>query len=272
MLDMHDPLMIAVYALAGVAVIEAAALAFMWAALTRSRREAAELQRRVDPRSWLLPAGREAVKTVWQTATLVRKEGFGAAVRSSIEDLADWAAVERPDLARVTADGKVAILFSDIEESTALNERVGDRAWVKLIDEHDKLVRRLVKERSGHVVKSQGDGFMIAFAKAEQAVRCGIDMQHELQKDAQRKRHNGIRVRIGIHMGRSVRRGEDLFGRNGAMAARVAGQAGGGEILVSEAVREALDGASGITLCASREAELKGLQGTHQLYAVKVPA
>ena len=121
-----------------------------------------------------------AVKTVWQTANLVRKEGFGAAVRSSIEDLADWAEVERPDLARVTPDGKVAILFSDIEESTALNERVGDRAWVKLIGEHDKLVRKLVKQRSGHVVKSQGDGFMIAFAQAEQAVRCGIDMQDAL--------------------------------------------------------------------------------------------
>jgi adenylate cyclase len=268
MLDMHDPLMIAVYALAGVAVIEAAALAFMWAALTRSRREAAELQRRVDPRSWLLPAGREAVKTVWQTANLVRKEGFGAAVRSSIEDLAGWAAVERPDLARVTADGKVAILFSDIEESTALNERVGDRAWVKLIDEHDKLVRRLVKERSGHVVKSQGDGFMIAFARAEQAVRCGIDLQHALHRDAQRKRYNDIRVRIGIHMGRSVRRGDDLFGRNVAMAARVAGQADGGEILVSETVRDALRDCDDISFDDGRDAELKGFAGTHHLYAV----
>jgi adenylate cyclase len=268
MLDMHDPLMIAVYALAGVVVIEAAALAFMWAALTRSRREAAELQRRVDPRSWLLPAGREAVKTVWQTANLVRKEGFGAAVRSSIEDLADWAAVERPDLARVTADGKVAILFSDIEESTALNERVGDRAWVKLIDEHDKLVRKLVKERSGHVVKSQGDGFMIAFARAEQAVRCSIDLQNALHRDAQRKRHNDIRVRIGIHMGRSVRRGDDLFGRNVAMAARVAGQADGGEILVSATVRDALRDCDDISFDNGREAELKGFAGTHHLYAV----
>jgi len=56
--------------------------------------------------NWLLSGGREAVKTVWQTASIVRKEGFGAAVRSSIEDLADWAEVERPDLARVTPDGR----------------------------------------------------------------------------------------------------------------------------------------------------------------------
>lgn len=260
--------MIAVYALAAVAVAEAAALAFVWAALTRSRREAAELRQRVDPRSWLLTGGREALKNVWQTANLVRKEGLGAAVRNSIEDLADWAEVERPDLARVTADGKVAILFSDIEESTALNERVGDRAWVKLIGEHDKMVRKLVKQRSGHVVKSQGDGFMIAFAQAEQAVRCGIDIQHELQRDSLRRRHNGIRVRIGIHLGRSVRRGDDLFGRNVAMAARVAGQAGGGEILVSETVRDAVRDCDGISFDDGREAELKGFSGAHRLYAV----
>src|SRR5277367_2952139 len=270
MRGMHDPLMIAVYALAGVAVIEAAALAFMWAALTRSRREAAELRHRVDPRTWLWTGGREAVKTAWQTANLVRKEGLGAALRSSIEDLADWAEVERPDLARVTADGRVAILFSDIEESTALNERVGDRAWVKLIGEHDKLVRKLVKDRSGHVVKSQGDGFMIAFAMAEQAVRCGIDIQDALQRDSQHKRYNGFRVRIGIHMGRSVRRGDDLFGRNVAMAARVAAQAGGGEILVSDTVRDAIDGLPDIQLCTPSEVELKGFQGSHHLYPVKV--
>ncbi len=177
---MHDHALIAVYALAGLAGMEAAALAAMWVLLIRSRRELEALRRRADNRSWLLSGGREAVKTVWQTANLVRKEGLGAAVRSSIEDLADWAEVERPDLARVTADGKVVILFSDIEESTALNERVGDRAFVKLIGEHDKLVRRLVKNCSGHVVKSQGDGFMIAFAQAEQAVRCGMDLQHAL--------------------------------------------------------------------------------------------
>src|SRR6201994_2793800 len=270
MRGMHDPdlLLIAVYALAGVAVIEAAALAFVWAALTRSRREADELRRRVDPRNWLISGGREAVKTVWNTASVMRKEGFGAAVRSSIEDLADWAEVERPDLARVTPDGRVAILFSDIEESTALNERVGDRAWVRLIGEHDKLVRKLVKQRSGHVVKSQGDGFMVAFAHAEQAVRCGIDMQAALHKDAQHKRRNGIRVRIGVHMGRSVRRGADLFGRNVAMAARVAAEACGGEVLVSDAGRESLSGWGELEFDGGREAELKGFAGKHRLYAV----
>lgn len=93
------------------------------------------------------------------------------------------------------------ILFSDIEESTALDERIGDRTWVKLIGAHDKLVHELVRRWSGHMVTSQGDGFMIAFARAEQAVRCGIDIQDALRNSAKRKRNQGIRVRIGTTWG-----------------------------------------------------------------------
>jgi class 3 adenylate cyclase len=269
---MDDALRIAVYVLAGVAAIEAGALVVLWRLLARSRRETDELRQRTEPRDWLLSSGREAVKTVWNTANLMRKEGFGAVVRGSIEDLADWAEVERPDLARVTPDGRVVILFSDIEESTALNERIGDRAWVRLISSHDKLVSGLVRQRSGHVVKNQGDGYMIAFARAEEAVRCGIDIQDALHRNAKRKPHEDIRVRIGVHMGRSVRRGDDLFGRNVAMAARVAAQAVGGQILVSQPVRDALSGCDGIRFDEGRDVELKGFSGSYRLFAVESEA
>jgi class 3 adenylate cyclase len=267
-----DMLHLAVYVLAGVAAIEAGAIAVLSALLVRSRREFDDLRQRTDARTQLLSGGREAVKRVWNAANVMRKEGFGAAVRSSIEDLADWAEVERPDLARVTPDGRVVILFSDIEESTALNERIGDRAWVRLISSHDKLISGLVRQRSGHVVKSQGDGYMIAFARAEEAVRCGIDVQEALHNDAKRKRREDIRVRIGIHMGRSVRRGDDLFGRNVAMAARVAAQAVGGQILVSEPVRDAVRDCDGIRFDKGREVELKGFSGSYRLFSVEADA
>jgi class 3 adenylate cyclase len=105
---------------------------------------------------------------------------------------------------------------------------------------------------------------MIAFAQPEEAVRCSVDLQRELNK-----RPDGIRVRIGIHAGKSVRRGDDLFGRNVAMAARVAAAADGGEILVSEAVRDACgDTSEGISFDDGRDLELKGFSGTHRLYAV----
>jgi adenylate cyclase len=68
-------------------------------------------------------------------------------------------------------------------------------------------------------------------------------------------------------MGKSVRRGDDLFGRNVAMAARVAAQADGGEILVSEVVRDAVSDQD-IAFDDGREVELKGFSGSHRLYAV----
>jgi class 3 adenylate cyclase len=112
------------------------------------------------------------------------------------------------------------------------------------------------------VVKSQGDGFMVAFAHPEQAVRCALAIQRSL-----RRQPNSIRVRIGIHVGKSVRRGDDLFGRNVAMAARVASAADGGEVLVSEAVRDALSDTD-LGFDDGREAKLKGFSGAHRLFAV----
>ncbi|MGX1777738.1 adenylate/guanylate cyclase domain-containing protein [Nocardia brasiliensis] len=255
--------------LAVVAALEAAGLVVLFVLLRRSRRELDELNRKIEARQLLRISGREAVKTVWDTANLLRKKGFRGAVLTSIEDLAGWAQVERPDLARLTPDGHVVITFSDIEGSTALNERLGDQAWVKLLDRHDRLIRKYVSKHDGHIVKSQGDGFMIAFAEPEQAVRCGLDVQHALGNGSKFSARERVRVRIGIHMGTSVRRGDDLFGRNVAMAARVAGQANGGEILISQAVRDSILDEPDITVVAEHEVELKGLHGKHTLYAVE---
>lgn len=218
------------------------------------------LQRRVNPRR---------VRSYWGSRVGTRLLPVQLLHGSRVPaGLRDPKGNEQAALARVTPHGSAVILFSDIEESTALNERIGDRAWAKLIGAHDRLIRRLVTSHAGYVVKSQGDGFMIAFATAEQAVRCAIGIHQALAHQPISKHCNGIRVRMGIHMGRSVRRGDDLFGRNVAMAARVAAQARGGQILVSEEVRGAVADSAGITLDTGRAVELKGFAGTHQLYAI----
>src|SRR3984957_3529059 len=205
-----------------------------------ARTELERSRRNTTSRQWRRPGVAPfAIRTAWKTADSLMTKGIGATVRNSVEDLAGWAQVERPDLARLTADGDVVIAFSDIENSTAQNEALGDRGWVKVLERHNKLIHKHVEDRGGHVIKNQGDGFMMAFADAGQAVRCGVDVQRALLDNAV-EGEEGIRVRIGIHLGTSVRRGDDLFGRNVAMAARITGQADGGEILVSESVRAAI--------------------------------
>jgi adenylate cyclase len=232
--------------------------------LARRRAAARELEQT------LIAGGRATVKAALETAARVREHGIGGAFRTSVEELARWAEVEHPDLRRLAArDGTVTILFSDIEDSTAMNEELGDRAWLRVLGAHDSIVRDLVGTHDGHVVKSHGDGFMVAFARPEEAVRCAIEIQRALASGPRRLRRAPVRVRIGIHVGPAVAKDGDLFGRNVALAARVADCARGGEILVSSQVEEAAGGSDGISFAMAREVELKGLPGQHRLVAVR---
>ncbi|QIG46151.1 adenylate/guanylate cyclase domain-containing protein [Nocardioides anomalus] len=224
--------------------------------------------RRPRPRR-LVPTPDEAVKAVWETVDRVREQGLGGALRSSIDDLAGWAQVERPALVQLAGpDGSVAILFSDIEGSTELNERLGDREWVRLLARHDAAVRSAIERFDGHVVKTQGDGFMAAFAAPEQAVRSAVAVQRAFER-GRTKGPNPVLVRIGIHHGDVVHRDNDIFGRNVAHAARVAALADGGEILLSGAVADAVADCDDLPLAEPREVRLKGLTGEHQVVAVE---
>ena len=267
-----------------VILLETAALIALGVVLIVSRRSLAstrrvlERERRRDekPRRPRKPMGVAplAVKTVMhtvQTADAIVRQTLGGSVRSSIEDLAGWARIERPDLARVvSADGRVVLVFSDIEGSTERNAALGDREWVRLLERHNALIGKCVADHHGHVVKNQGDGFMIAFAEPADGVRCCVAVQRALRRDTER--WDGIRVRMGAHVGTSVRRGDDLFGLDVVIASRVADLADGGQILVSEAVRELVGELDGIAFDTPEDVELKGLPGTQTVYAVVTPA
>ncbi|MDP9332264.1 MAG: adenylate/guanylate cyclase domain-containing protein [Actinomycetota bacterium] len=117
-------------------------------------------------------------------------------------------------------------MFSDIADSTALNESLGDKAWLRVLDGHDRIVQREVNADDGHIIKSQGDGFLIAFALPADEMRWAIGIQRALADGDRRLRGIPVRVRIGIHAGVAVQREGDLFGRNVALAARVAAHDG----------------------------------------------
>jgi adenylate cyclase len=162
------------------------------------------------------------------------------------------------------------VFFSDIEGSTALNSELGDEGWVKLLIAHDTHVRAHVERRNGHIVKSQGDGFMIVFGSPLDAVKAGVGIQRSLADlRGRRGRRMPLKVRIGIHEGTAIARDGDLFGQTVAMAARVAALARGNEILVSEPVAAALEDHPRFALTETGPVELKGLPGTHVLWSVE---
>ncbi len=247
--------------------------------VVRSRREVNRLRevlrrqgRGLSRRERRAQRVKSVVESAVDTAAKVRDHGVSGLLMSSMEDLARWSQEDQGALERLAGrDGSLSILFSDIEDSTDINEKLGDKEWVRLLGSHDRLVEASVEAHGGHIVKSQGDGFMIAFREAADSVRAGIQIQDALSDTGDRRlRRTPIRVRVGIHCGTAIERDGDLFGKNVAMAARVAAQANGGEILVSDDIRVALRDVEDIVLVDGRDTELKGIPGVHRLWEVAV--
>jgi class 3 adenylate cyclase len=198
----------------------------------------------------------------------------GVDVTTSIDEMVSALEEERPDMrAHAAPDGTVAILFSDIEDSTVLTERLGDERWLEVLREHNAIFREQIARHDGYEVKSQGDGFMLAFPDPCEALECAIDVQRAF---AERERDGSgevLRVRMGLHTGEVIAEEGDFFGKNVILAARIAAQAAGGEILVSEELREAASAGNGAgesngesRFDDGRELELKGLAGSHRVF------
>ncbi len=193
----------------------------------------------------------------------------GVDVTTSIDDMVSALEEEQPDMrAHMAPDGTVAILFSDIEDSTVLTERLGDERWLQLLREHNAIFREQVSRHDGYEVKSQGDGFMLAFPDPCEALECAIDVQRAFAEREADESSEPLRVRMGLHTGEVISEEGDYFGKNVILAARIAAQAMGGEILVSEELRQAVSSGDGdgLRFDDGRELELKGLAGSHRVY------
>ncbi|MBA2439123.1 MAG: adenylate/guanylate cyclase domain-containing protein [Thermoleophilaceae bacterium] len=192
----------------------------------------------------------------------------GAGVGASIDAVAVSVELERPDLrSHAGTDGTLAILFSDIEGSTELTERLGDRAWMEVLRSHNATFRRHIARHGGLEVKSWGDGFMVAFRSARQALKCARAIQQDFAASADSEAR--LRVRIGIHAGEVISDQADFFGRNVIVAARIASLAAGGEVLVSGDVQELVANSAAFAFGAGRQVQLKGLQGSHWVFGLQ---
>ncbi len=132
------------------------------------------------------------------------------------------------------------VLFTDIEDSTHLTERLGDLQWEMIIDEHNELVREELHRHAGFEVKLTGDGFLIVFADAMQALRCAAHVQEQVSRLADlRGAAWPVSLRMGVHRGDVILRpGGDILGRTVNMAARIMAKGRGGSIVVSQALKD----------------------------------
>jgi predicted ATPase/class 3 adenylate cyclase len=142
-------------------------------------------------------------------------------------------------VAEASAGGTVTLLFTDIEGSTRLARELGDR-WADVLARHHQIVGDAVYGNGGSVELTEGDAFFAIFPTASQGVRAAVDAQRGLQ--AEPWREEPVRVRMGLHTGEVRRAATGLVGLEVHRAARVAAGAHGGQVLLSQATHDELDG------------------------------
>jgi class 3 adenylate cyclase len=193
-----------------------------------------------------IPPGHDAWvvgETHWETVEFASARSFGQG------------ADERGE--RILA----TLFFSDIVGSTATLEAIGDHAWRQLVLTHNERVRAALDAFRGRELNTTGDGFLAMFDGAARAVRCAASLDPAIAD-------LGVRVRAGVHTGEIELVGGQARGVAVHAAARVAGLAGPGEVLVSGTTRDLLDG-SGLEFEDRGRVELRGLSGERPIFALR---
>ena len=167
--------------------------------------------------------------------------------------------------ARPTAGDVHTILFTDMESSTALTQRLGDAGAQELVRAHNIIVREALHAHGGGEIKHTGDGIMASFPSASSALECAVAIQRAIGK---REEEPLLSVRIGLNAGEPIAEDQDLFGTAVQLARRICDRAAPGEILASNVVRELAAG-KGFLFSDRGEVVPKGFDEAVRLYEVR---
>ena len=162
----------------------------------------------------------------------------------------------------------VTILFSDIRGFTEYTDQNGDEAAYTMLRLHNTLVQEQLALYRGHVVKTQGDSFMVSFDSARTAVTCAIATQKAIREANRQREGARIEIGIGINTGEPVREGADFFGGTVNLASRICAVAEPGQILVSETLRAVAGKIEGTSFEDKGDFALKGFREAQRLYEV----
>ncbi len=205
----------------------------------------------------------------WHSSIPATNEQYGFFLTKSVDDIVEAVSETRPDLSASSAeDGTVTIAFTDIEDSMRLNAFLGDRRWLEVLRAHNDVVRKGHHGARRHRGQEPGRRVhaRVPLGPAGADLRAG-DRAIAIAETF-RDPGSPIRVRIGLHVGETVREADDLFGHAVNYAARVASAAEGGEIVVSSLVYGLLAQTGEFVFEPAREVELKGVEGPQKVYAL----
>ncbi len=184
---------------------------------------------------------------------------------SAIDVIASALEPVTPALSRMSSpDGAVTLMLSDIADAPAAAGQLGPERWEQIVSDHHMLVERLLAGHSGQVLKFEGDGFLASFNSAHAGLHAAVDLQRTFTAGS-----SSLAIRVGVHSGFVMGNPEQLMGRNAVLAARIAAQARGGEILVSSTAREYTRSDPSFRFEERGEYHFKGLHGEHEVFAVQ---
>jgi class 3 adenylate cyclase len=163
----------------------------------------------------------------------------------------------------------ITILFTDVQGSTQLRARHGDRMADEILHDHEGIVRRAIGEHGGVEAAFLGDGFMATFDTPADGLGCAVAIQQALQRYGRDHADRRIRVRIGLHHGEAVERDGSLYGQAVNAASRVMSEAAGGQILVTAAVREPVEATGAFSFVDRGLYWLRGFPDRWRLYELE---
>ena len=163
----------------------------------------------------------------------------------------------------------IGIMFADVAGSTQLFEAIGDDKARASIAETLELLTNVINGHNGTVIKTIGDEIMCTFPEPDDSACAATEMQETLE-DANEMREEGpeIKIRIGMHFGPALLEGGDVFGDAVNVAARMAAQAKGGQIITTKTTIDLLDP---VTQASSRfvdNAPIKGKKDVIEIYEI----
>jgi len=164
-----------------------------------------------------------------------------------------------------------AIMLTDVVGYTALTQ-TDEALTLALLEEHTALLRPLFAEHGGREVKSTGDGFLVEFPSALQAVRCAVEIQRALyERNAAVPLDRAIHLRIGIHLGDVVHRGGDIFGDGVNITARIEPLAEPGGICLSRQVYDQVWNKIDLRMTSLGKKDLKNVKVPIEVYEMLLP-